>query len=96
MCLTIHGQLSWYHLHLLMPRDISLFEYFHTLARSRGPPAEFYFRTRRFLLAASGFFSQQVHVRAFHQLPILWTRQQLLLAPSRLLLYAVVIVLVSI
>ncbi len=39
-----------------------------------GLPAEIYFRARRFLLAASGSFSQSVDMWAFHQLPTLWTQ----------------------
>ncbi len=54
-----------------MPRDINLVEYEHTPARYRGHPAEVYFRNKRFLLAAQGFFSRSADIRAFHQLPAL-------------------------
>jgi hypothetical protein len=57
-----------------MPRSINLVEYSDTPARSRGPPAEFYSRLWRFLLAAPGFYSQFVDIRAFHQSLALWTQ----------------------
>src|SRR5207245_9139859 len=56
-------------------RHINLVEYCDTPARSRGPPAEFYSRLWRFLLAAPGFYSQRIDVWASHQPPILWTQQ---------------------
>ena len=65
-------QLSWYHLCSSMPRGINLVEYDYTPAWLRGLPAEVYFRTKRFLLAAPGFFSQCTDIWAFHQPPILW------------------------
>jgi hypothetical protein len=63
---------SWYHLHLPAPYSASLGEYEYTRACYRRHPAEFYFRARRFLLAAPGFFSRFVDIRAFQQLPALW------------------------
>jgi hypothetical protein len=58
-----------------MPHSINLVEYEHTPACLRGLPAELYFRTKRFLLAAQGLFSQCVNIRAFHHSPALCTRQ---------------------
>src|SRR5260370_7005025 len=55
-----------------MPRGTDLVEYDYTLAWLRGLPAEVYFRTKRFLLAAPGFFSRFVDIRAFHQPLALW------------------------
>src|SRR5579871_360788 len=64
--------LSWYHLLASLPRDNDLVEYKHTPARSRGQPAEVYFRARRFLLAAPGFSSRSIDMQAFHQPLALW------------------------
>jgi len=71
--------LSWYHLHSLLPHGGNLCG----PSRQRGTTArispiteatgEFYFRARRFLLAASGSFFTAVNVWAFHLSPTLWT-----------------------
>src|SRR6266566_5840483 len=59
-----------------MPRDTNLVEYERTPARLRGHPAEVYSRIKRFLLAAPGFFSRLVDIRAFHQSPALWMQPE--------------------
>ncbi len=46
----------------------------------------------RFLLAAPGFYSRFVDIRAFHHLPALWMQPETLLVPSRLLLYHMALV----
>jgi len=66
-----------------MPRSINLVEYWDTPARSRGPPAEFYSRLWRFLLAAPGFYSQFVDIRAFHQSLALWTQPETATRPFK-------------
>ena len=50
--------LSCCHLHSLLPHDNNLNEYLCTLNPITGASGEFYFRTRRFLLAAPGSFSR--------------------------------------
>ncbi len=65
--------LSWYHLHSSMPRGIDLRRTAVSTRSYHGePPAQFYSRLTRFLLAASGFFSRGAHtdfsatVRSLH------------------------------
>ncbi|HLG62831.1 MAG TPA: hypothetical protein VKY19_12900 [Ktedonosporobacter sp.] len=65
--------LSWYHLHSPMPRSIDLKRTAISTRSDHGEqPAQFYSRSSRFLLAASGFFSRVAHtdlspaVRSLH------------------------------
>jgi hypothetical protein len=84
--------LSRYHLHSLIPHSINLTEYKYTLTLLRRQPAEVYFRTLRFLLAASGSFSQELYYELSTSRPLSGDNRDLLLVPSKLLLYVIVIV----
>src|SRR2546426_199636 len=69
-------QISWYHLHLpgltaLASSSTTLLQPGYGGFRQRSTFAQ----SRRFLLAAPGFYSQCVDIRASHHSPALWTQQ---------------------
>jgi len=89
-------QLSWYHLHSPVPRDTNLVEYWHTPAWLRRHPAKVYFRMLRFLLAAPGFIHSALTYELFTNRSLSWRNRQLLLVPSKLLLYSIVNIVVNV
>src|SRR5690348_11821463 len=74
--------LSWYHLHALTPHSANLTGYSHTHTLLRGQPAEVYSRISRFLLAASGSFSQELYCGLSTSHPLSGDNCCLLLVPS--------------
>src|SRR2546426_4174390 len=60
-----------------------------------GASGKAYSRLTRFLLATPGFCSQVRNLWAFHQPPSLWMPRHLLLFPSTLLCYFVVLLVIS-